>query len=49
MSPALIDALLDVRQRAHEAGHGGKDAVYAAACQQLGLSRATLMRRLTGR
>lgn len=46
MSPALIDALLDVRQRAHEAGHGGKDAVYAAACQQLGLSRATLMRRL---
>ena len=41
MSPALIDALLDVRQRAHEAGHGGKDAVYAAACQQLGLSRAT--------
>ena len=46
MSPALIDALLDVQRRAHAAGHGGKQAVYAAACQQLGLSRATLMRRL---
>lgn len=47
MSPALIDALLDVHRRAQAAGHGGKEAVYAAACQHLGLSRATLMRRLT--
>ncbi len=46
MSPALIDALLDVQCRAHEAGHGGKEAVYAQACEHLGLSRATLMRRL---
>lgn len=46
MSPALIEALLDVQRRAHVAGHGGKEAVYAAACQHLGLSRATLMRRM---
>lgn len=46
LSPALIDALLDVQRRAAAAGHGGKDAVYAAACQHLDMSRATLMRRL---
>lgn len=46
MSPALIEALLDVQRRAQAAGHGGKEAIYAAACQHLGLSRATLMRRL---
>lgn len=46
MSPALIDALLDVQRRAHEAGHGGKETVYAKACEHLGLSRATLLRRL---
>lgn len=46
MSPALIEALLDVARRAQAAGHGGKEAVYAAACQHLGLSRATLMRRI---
>jgi hypothetical protein len=45
-SPALIDALLDVQRRAQAAGHGGKEAVYAAACQRLGLTRPTLMRRL---
>ena len=46
LSPALIDALLDVHRRAYAAGHGGKETVYAAACQQLDMSRATLMRRL---
>ena len=46
MSPALIEALLDVARRAAAAGHGGKAAVYADACQHLGLTRATLMRRL---
>ncbi|MEG0920295.1 MAG: transposase [Comamonas sp.] len=46
MSPALIEALLDVDRRAQAAGHGNKEAVYAAACQHLGLSRATLMRRI---
>ncbi|MBX9833204.1 MAG: transposase, partial [Burkholderiaceae bacterium] len=42
----MISSLLDVQQRAHAAGHGGKDAVYTAACLHLGMSRATLMRRL---
>ena len=46
MSPAMIEALLDVAHRAQAAGHGKKEAVYAAACQLLGLSRATLMRNL---
>lgn len=46
LTPALVEALLDVQRRAQAAGHGGKEAVYAAACQHLGLSRATLMRRL---
>ncbi len=46
LNPALIDALLDVQRRAHAAGHGGKEAVYAAACQHLVMSRATLLRRL---
>ncbi|MDF1485877.1 transposase, partial [Ramlibacter sp. H39-3-26] len=46
MSPALIEALLDVARRASAAGHGGKQDVYAQACQQLGMSPATLMRRL---
>lgn len=46
LTPALAELLLDVRRRAHAAGHGGKQAVYAEACQQLGITRATLMRRL---
>lgn len=46
MNPALIDALCDVSRRAALAGHGGKGAVYADACQRLGLTRATLMRKL---
>jgi len=46
MSPAQIEALLDVQRRAQAAGRGGKQAVYAAACAHLGFSRATLARRL---
>lgn len=46
MSPALIEALQEVARRAAAAGHGGKAAVYAEACKHLGLTRATLMRRL---
>jgi transposase InsO family protein len=46
LSPALLEALLDVQRRAADAGHGGKEAIYAAACDHLGLSRATLLRRL---
>lgn len=46
MNPALIDALCDVSRRVALAGHGGKCAVYADACQRLGLTRATLLRKL---
>ena len=46
MSPALIEALLEVARRARDAGHGGKEAVYADACRHLGMSRATLLRHL---
>jgi len=46
MSPALIESLLEVQRRAQAAGHGGKAVVYADACQRLGLSLPTLMRRL---
>lgn len=46
MSPALIEALLEVARHARDAGHGGKEAVYADACRHLGLSRATLLRHL---
>ena len=46
LTPALIEALLDVQRRAAAAGHGSKGAVYAQASLHLGLPRATLMRRL---
>jgi transposase InsO family protein len=42
----MIETLLDVQRRAQAAGQGGMGGVYAAACEHLGLSRATLMRRL---
>lgn len=47
MSPALIQALLAVHADAQAAGHGNKEAVYAAACEHLGMKRSTLMRRLS--
>ncbi|MGC4076882.1 MAG: transposase [Rubrivivax sp.] len=46
MSPAEIEALVAIAREAHEAGHGGRSAVYARACRHLGISHATLMRRL---
>lgn len=46
MNPALIDALLDVQRQAHGAGHGRKCEIYNDACQRLGMSRATLLRKL---
>lgn len=46
MSPALIEMLLDVHQRASAAGHGGKCAVYQQAAQRLGMSVGTLQRKL---
>lgn len=46
MSPALIEMLLDIHQRAESAGHGGKSAVYEDAARRLGMSPATLYRKL---
>lgn len=46
MNPALIDAVLDVHRQAEAAGHGARGEIYAAACQRLGLSPATLARKL---
>jgi hypothetical protein len=46
-SPALIQRLVQVAATAAAAGHGRKEAVYAAACAELGMSRPTLMRALS--
>ncbi|MCM2494568.1 DDE-type integrase/transposase/recombinase [Burkholderia glumae] len=48
MSAALTERLVVVAQAARQAGRGGKGAVYTAACCELGLSRATLLRKLKG-
>lgn len=46
MNAAELDAVLAVHRAAQAAGHGNKEAVYQDACQRLGYTRATLMRRL---
>lgn len=46
MTPAEISYLVELAARAAEAPHGHTEAVYAAACQHLGWSRAKLLRRL---
>lgn len=46
MSPAEIEALVAIAREAHEAGHGGRGAVYDRACRHLGINRSTLLRRL---
>lgn len=46
LTPALTQALVKVAQAAAQAPHGGKQAVYDAACAELGLSLPTLMRHL---
>ena len=45
-SPCLLQALASVHAAAHAAPSGGKGAVYAAACVQLGVSLPTLHRYL---
>ena len=42
----MVEELVDVARAAHAAPHGGKAAVYDAAAARLGVSRATLLRRL---
>ena len=44
--PAVVQRLAQVAQAAAEAGHGGRAAVYQAACAELGMSLATLHRAL---
>jgi hypothetical protein len=46
MTPTIINKLVDVAERADAAGHGGKQAIYAQACADLGLSLGTLHRYL---
>ncbi|MBX9835310.1 MAG: integrase, partial [Burkholderiaceae bacterium] len=46
LNPVIVERLVQVRQAAQAAPHGGKQAVYAAACAELGMSVATLHRQL---
>lgn len=46
MNPALIERLQIVMRQAEQAGHGNKNAVYQAAAIELGMSLATLHRKL---
>lgn len=46
MSPALAERLVAVAHQLRATPHGQKEAVYAAACQELKLSRPTLLRHL---
>lgn len=43
---ALTERLVAIAMAARKAGQGGKGAIYDAACQELGMSRATLLRKL---
>lgn len=46
MSAVLTERLVAVARAARSAGHGGKGTIYQAACRELGLSYATLQRKL---
>lgn len=46
MNPALLDSVLAVHRAAVAAGHGNKEAIYIEACQRLGMTRPTLMRKI---
>lgn len=46
MSAALNERLVAIAQAARSAPHGMKGAIYAQACEELGLSRPTLLRKL---
>lgn len=45
-APVLITRLVAIAQAAADAPHGTREAVYAAAAVELGISRATLLRKL---
>jgi hypothetical protein len=46
MSPAYLQQLIAIADKADAAGHGNKEAVYSLACSELGVSRATLLNQL---
>lgn len=46
MRAALTERLVSVARAARDAGHGKRGAIYESACAELGLSRATLLRKL---
>lgn len=46
MSAVLTEQLVAVAHAAQQAGHGEKESIYEAARQRLGMSRATLLRKL---
>ena len=46
LNPVIVERLVQVRQAAQAAPRGGKQAIYAAACAELGMSAATLHRHL---
>lgn len=46
LSPAMAQCISDVANRAQAAPHGGKQAIYDAACAELGISHGTLHRYL---
>ena len=46
MNAALTERLVYVARAARDAGHGKRGAIYDAACAELGISRATLLRKL---
>lgn len=46
MSAVLTERIVAAAQAARNAGHGGKGAIYEAACRELGLSRATLLKKI---
>lgn len=48
MSAAFTERLVAIAQLARAAEHGEKEAIYQAACTELGISRPTLLRKLKG-
>lgn len=46
MSAAMTERLVEIAQQARLAAFGTKEAVYTAACQELAITRATLLRKL---
>lgn len=42
----MTERLVAIAQAARQAGHGARGAIYDAACVELGISRATLLRKI---